>query len=105
MSQDERLGTASDTNRISRVHWTMLLLMRWIPGPEISSAQDFQGSRSLLLLLLSSSSSKNISSHSLEPWQSIYLRFLKHVKRWKADFSLMFIFIIEELINQAEILI
>ncbi|GIY13139.1 hypothetical protein CEXT_722781 [Caerostris extrusa] len=63
MSRDERLGASSDMNRISRVHWTMPLLMRWTRD---FIGSDFQGSRSLLLLLLSSSSSKNISSHSLE---------------------------------------
>ncbi|GIY13136.1 hypothetical protein CEXT_722761 [Caerostris extrusa] len=36
----ERLGASSDMNRISRVHWTMLVLIRWT-GDFIGS--DFKG--------------------------------------------------------------
>ncbi|GIY13134.1 hypothetical protein CEXT_722741 [Caerostris extrusa] len=108
MSQDERLGASSDMNRISRVHWTMPLLMRWIPDPRFSSTHDFEGSRSLLLLLLLSSSFIEECAFipcKIARWQSRYLGFLKHVERREADFSQMLIFIIEELINRAENLI
>ncbi|GIY13138.1 hypothetical protein CEXT_722771 [Caerostris extrusa] len=52
MSQDERLGASSDMNRMSRVHWTMPLLMRWISGPEISLAQDFQRVEIIVIIII-----------------------------------------------------
>ncbi|GIY13135.1 hypothetical protein CEXT_722751 [Caerostris extrusa] len=66
MSQDERLGSSSDMNRISRVHWTMPFLMGWIPGPEISSARISNDRGYCCYYYYLYRSSKNISSHSLE---------------------------------------